>query len=407
MSPQLSRRTHRRLVRLLAEARRRSPGGTVVIGHHNSNTVLPLGQPLAFLLGAGSGRALAKFRTPMETIEVVPRIWRRESQVLDAVRIRLGADTPRCLVDHDNWSLHTHVPGRVLSDVAAEGTVGADRLAALAEFFAALAEVPLDGLSPPPADWPEHGDSQGFLAWQARFTGEHVHRANQGRFGELFEAVGIPEDAMERFLDSARPLTSRPFVLLHTDVHRANIVLSPGPGGERPVVIDWELAMIGDPLHDLATHLVRMNYGRTEHEQMVQLWADAMLRAGHAELTTGMRHDLPVYLALEYAQSVFADVMRAAAGLPERPTDLHFAVAARQVCRAVRRAWAALCLVDEPPDERTAEEALRRWYASDGRVSMGRHRNRNAGQNDLKGKNLRGSHPGNGAVAERLERHGC
>lgn len=64
MSSPLHRRAFHSLVRRLAEARRRSPDGEVVSGHHNTNLILPLGRPLAFLLGESSGHVLAKFRTP-------------------------------------------------------------------------------------------------------------------------------------------------------------------------------------------------------------------------------------------------------------------------------------------------------------------------------------------------------
>jgi hypothetical protein len=199
MSLELRRTMHRALVRALAERRRVSPGGTVVVGHHNSNRILPLGQPLALLLRAGSGRVLAKFRTPVETIEVVPRLWRRESEVVRAVRTRLP-ETPRCLVDFGVWSLNDYVTGRVLSRVIPQGTVGADRLAALAGFFVALADVPVSDLPALPDDWPADGDSLGFLRRPARFADERVYAANLPRFGALFDAVGVPPDAMDRFL---------------------------------------------------------------------------------------------------------------------------------------------------------------------------------------------------------------
>lgn len=118
--------------------------------------------------------------------------------------------------------------------------------------------MPRNDLPELPSDWPESGKSQAFLRWRAQFTADVVHQPNLSRFGALFDAVGVPEDAVERFLASVPELTDRPFILLHTDVHADNIVLSPGKNGDRLVVIDWESAMYGDPLHDLAVHLVRM-----------------------------------------------------------------------------------------------------------------------------------------------------
>ncbi|WP_328845330.1 phosphotransferase family protein [Streptomyces sp. NBC_00258] len=357
-------RARQALVRRLAEVRRRSPDGATVTGHHNSNHIVSLGQPLAFLLGMGSGRVLAKFRTPFTTVEVVPRIWRRESEVLRAVSKQLS-EVPRCLVDFEEWSLHAYLPGRVLSEVVQEGPIGSWRLAALADFFARVASVPEYDLPQRPADWPQNGDSSGFLRWLGRFAEQRVYQCNRPRFGELFDAVGVPRDAVDRFLRSVPELSPRPFALLHTDVHRANVVVIPDGDGERLSVIDWELALYGDPLHDLATHLVRMGYDKTEQELMIRMWADAMRSAGHGDMTVDMDRDLEWYLGFEYVQSVFPDVMRAALALPDDPGEQDLRLAAGQVCRAIHRAREPLALVDGPLGEEAGVEALRQWHRAD------------------------------------------
>nr|WP_306416597.1 phosphotransferase [Streptomyces sp. alain-838] len=215
------------------------------------------------------------------------------------------------------------------------------------------------GTAARPDDWPRDGDSQGFLDWLVRFTQERVHLPNRDRFGALFDAVGVPEDAMARFAVLHRCRASRPFRLLHTDVHRANVVVR----GRRLAVIDWELAIFGDPLHDLATHLVRMGYGKEEQERMTELWAGAMTEAGLTELTAGLHEDLPVFIAFEHAQSVFPDVMRAALDLPEGADTGRFDAAADRIERATRRAREPLRLVDVPGRDRIVE-ALREWHGT-------------------------------------------
>lgn len=363
MSHPLPRRAHQSLVRYLAEARRHRPVGTVVSGHHNTNRIAAVGQPLAFLLGLRSGRDLAKFRTPLPTVEVVPRIWPREGDVLRAVGRHVGG-VPRCLADFGEWSLHTYLAGFALVDEVPHGPVGSERLAALADFFARLADVRSHDLPPLPADWPDDGDSRGFLSWLHRFTDVEVHQANRPRFGELFDAVGVTREVVERFMTSVPELSPRPFALVHTDVHRANVLVVEDPEGARLAIIDWELALYGDALHDLATHLVRMGYDKAEHELMVRMWRDAMCRADHADMTVGLDHDLAVYLRFEYAQSVFPDIMRAALALPEGPAEEDLAQAAEQIRRALHRAREPLALVDVP-DERHTVDALRRWQAAD------------------------------------------
>ncbi|MGW1912885.1 phosphotransferase family protein [Streptomyces sp. NPDC002076] len=364
MSHPLPRGAHLSLVRYFAEARRRSSDGEVVSGHHNINRITSLRQPLAFLLGQRSGRLLAKFRTPFPTVEVVPRIWPSEARVLRALEAHMS-EVPRCLADFGDWSVQEYIGGRTLADVVPEGAIGSDRLWALAEVFARLADVTLEELPPLPPGWPRLGHSRGFLEWIAGFAKERVHRANLPRFGALFEAVGIPADAIDRFMRGVPELTSRRFVLLHSDVHRANVVLRPEPEGECLAVIDWELCLFGDPLHDLATHLVRMNYDKTEHDLMVRMWTEAMHRAGHGALCAGMEADLPVYLGFEYVQSVFPDVMRAALVLPDRPAPGELGLAAERIRRALRRAREPLGLLEGVRAEGAVIDALRAWLAVD------------------------------------------
>ncbi|MET7572686.1 aminoglycoside phosphotransferase family protein [Streptomyces sp. NPDC005492] len=403
MTPQLRPGAYRLLLRLFAEKRLQSPYGIVVPGHHNQNRITQLGQPLGLLLGVGFGGVLVKFRTPVDAIEVVPRIWRGKPEVLTAAALTVR-DVPCRLLHFDNLTVDAYVRGRVLSKVVgADGpnrTYGSDRLDQMAGFFASLADVPRDALPELPADWAEDRDTWGFLEWQARFTDREVYRPNVPRFGSLFDEVGIPEDAMERFMDTVSGLARRPFSLLHTDVHPGNIVVSPRKSGDRLVVIDWESAMYGDPLHDLATHVVRMGYGVTERRSMIETWARTMSGTGHPEAIEGMEKDLPVYLAFEQAQSVFADVMRAALALPDEAVEEDFATAVNKVRCAVRRARKALRLAGPPLTTAAAETALRTWHAAQDRTEpVCGHEKGARGWDDSWKKRDRGGRPGGGALS--------
>ncbi|MFH8990600.1 phosphotransferase family protein [Streptomyces sp. NPDC017940] len=330
-------------------------------GYHNSNYIVPLGWRLALLLGT-MPRARVKCRTPLQAVEVVPRIWPRENEVLAVVSRHLR-EVPRCLADFGDWSMHAYHAGKPLSERGPQLPVQPELLRGLAAFFARAAKVPKDELPPLRADWPEDGDTTGFLHWLIDFTEERVHRPHREHFATLFEAVGIRPHAMAGFKDSSPRLVERPFCLLHTDVHRANIII----GGSGFAVIDWELALYGDPLHDLATHLVRMDYDKDQHGDMRALWRQEMVRAGLAAHTVGLDTDLQVYLDFEYAQSVFPDVMRAALALPVRARSDDFQDATAQVCRAIRRAAEPLRL--EVPDRRKVDAALRDWHADPSRRS--------------------------------------
>jgi hypothetical protein len=331
----------------------------VLKGHHNTNYVLRIGLLLALLLGV-MPFVRFKYRVPRDSVEVVPRIWPREAEVLDVVCRHLR-EVPRCRAvfgDRGDLSLHRYRRGKALSVRNPDGAVDEKLMHEFAAFFVRTGKVPVKELPPSPEDWPADGDSDGFLRWLVDFTERRVHQPNRDRFGDLFDAVGIPLDAMTTFKENHHPLTSRPFKLLHTDVHRANVVVRRG----RISVIDWELAIYGDPLHDLATHIVRMGYGAAEQERMVELWAEAMEKADFAELTAGLHQDLDTYLDFEYAQSVFPDVMRAALDLPGDAEDRHFRAAGHRVSRAMSRARRPLRLA-EVPDLEQMVEALRKWHS--------------------------------------------
>ncbi|MGW6959678.1 phosphotransferase family protein [Streptomyces sp. PAN_FS17] len=347
------------LAHRLLETRRLRGKGEVLTGHHNANYVLRVGLLLALVIGVVPFTRF-KYRVPLKTVEVVPRIWPREAEVLEVV-CRYLREVPRCravLGELGDRSLHRYRRGEALSDRNPEGEIDEKLMREFAAFFVRTARVPVDELPPPPEDWPADGDSDGFLHWLVDFTEQRVHQPNRDRFGDLFDAVGIPPDAMTAFKERYHGLTSRPFKLLHTDVHRANVVVRRG----RIAVIDWELAIYGDPLHDLATHVVRMGYGRAERERMVELWARAMAEADCGELTAGLREDIGTYLDFEYAQSVFPDVMRAALDLPADADEGHFRAAGGRVSRAMTRARRPLRLVAVPDMEQIVE-ALRKWHS--------------------------------------------
>ncbi|MGW3134436.1 aminoglycoside phosphotransferase family protein [Streptomyces sp. NPDC001139] len=342
----------------LLENRRLRGGGEVRKGHHNTNYVLRTSLLLAVLLGVAPF-VRCKYRVPLATVEVVPRIWPREADVLRAVCRHLR-EVPRCLAVLGGNSLHRYLRGKALSEWNPNGGIGDELMREFAAFFVRTAKVPVEELPERPRDWPADGDSDKFLNWLIEFTENQVHRRNLDRFGDLFAAAGIPHDAMQTFKKNHSGLTSRPFVLLHTDVHRANVVVRRGGIS----VIDWELAIYGDPLHDLATHIVRMGYSEQERQQMIALWVEAMEGANLSSLTAGLHKDLDIYVAFEYAQSVFTDVMRAALGIPENPTDEHFESAGQRVLQALERAREPLGLGPYGvPVLGKLVQALREWHS--------------------------------------------
>ncbi|MET9506177.1 aminoglycoside phosphotransferase family protein [Streptomyces sp. NPDC006622] len=335
-------------------------------GHHHSNHVLPLTEDVAALLGREAGTPVTVRIPRADALPVVIRTWRDEAAVLDAVHEVLP-HVPECLVRRPDFAVHSYVEGVPLSAVCGNGKpVDALLTEALTELLCRMTEVRRSALPPLPADWPSnHTDSQGFLKSLARLADRQIRRPNRDRFGGLFKALGIPEDALLDLADRVPPMARRPYSLLHADLHRDNLIM-PYDGSPPLVCVDWELATYGDPLHELATHLVRMRYPAHQWPEVVEAWARAMGRHRPAAVN-GLSRDLRHYLDFERAQSVYPDIMRAARAVQGPFTQQSLDEATAEVGRALGAAAEPLRL-RSVPSRGEIEGALFRWLASRGDV---------------------------------------
>ncbi|MEU1620643.1 aminoglycoside phosphotransferase family protein [Streptomyces sp. NPDC005722] len=314
--------------------------------------------------------ARIKLRVPLATPKVVMRTWSDEAEVLAALneavggqRLRPNFGIPQCLVTFGRASLHRFVDGKALSqDAPAGAPIGEKRLRDIAEVFAYAATVTREQLPKLPARWPDEKDSDRFLDVLVEHA-EQVHQEHRPVYGSLFDAFGVPVDALDGFRQGVRKrvgtLYARPYSLLHTDLHRDNIVLLEDGS---LFILDWELATYGDPLHDLATHLVRMEYTDRERERMKRQWERTLNLRGHSAMTAGMARDLQVYVDFEYAQSVYADVVRAALRLGDVPGKPLLGPSVSLVLRALQRAQVPFGLASVP-GEPEVEAALNEWHA--------------------------------------------
>lgn len=253
---------------------------------------------------------------------------------------------------------HDYIEGTALSRLRPPGTrLTGRQLGQVLDLFGHLAAVTPGSLallhSCPPAGRPR--GSAEFLRALVRFTRERVHRRHAAELPGLFPALGVDPGVLAEdgpLARSAARLTDRPFALLHGDLHRDNLIVAAHDGALW--AIDWELALIGDPLYDLATHLHLMGYPRTQRRSLIHRWAAVVedVRPGSA---AGLGRDLSRYLRYKQVQSVFTDAIRHAQAVrgatPERlPAAL--AAAGREVSRVLHRAAGPLGLsrVPEPAE---------------------------------------------------------
>ena len=331
-------------------------------GFHNQNHVLPLTQPMAHLVARAPGTSVVVRVRRADALPVVIRTWQNEAEILRAIKGVLP-NVPECLFEGDGFAIHSYVEGVPLSSVCGNGKpVDTLLIKALAGLLAEMAQVRSGALPALPSIWPSnHTDSRGFLQTLARLADKQIRRPNWHDFGGLFAALGIPEDALLRLADRVPAMVRRPYSLLHADLHRDNVIMS--YGGDHPLIcVDWELATYGDPLHDLATHLVRMQYPEHQWDEVIDAWVDAMRKVRPAAVH-GAAKDLRHYVAFERAQSVYPDVMRAARSLEGPADQKHLDAATESVRRALEAAAEPLRL-SNVPSERQIKQILLRWAAA-------------------------------------------
>ncbi|MFF5230742.1 phosphotransferase [Dactylosporangium sp. NPDC000521] len=240
------------------------------------------------------------------------RIW-PEAAVLTTVSTHLDCVPKlRSISDEPQYQIHEWIDGPTLNDIAPRGTrLPAGMTDQFAAFFARLEDVPLLSLPPLPAGWPEDGDSAGFAAQLLDIT-KGVHATFAAGFAGLWTRFRIPDDPFAAL--TLRSLSPRPFRLVHADVHRKNVMLRDGAA----VFLDWELAVGGDPLYELAVHLHKMGYLADEEDAMRAAWA----RACGADQWPGWESDVERYLAHERVKTAIVDSVRYAKLVAEDPSEL-------------------------------------------------------------------------------------
>lgn len=339
---------------LRAYAERR---GRRLTGHHHRNYVLDRADDHAELIGVDIGTPV-KIRVTADGPNVVERLWPDEGTILRALnKTHLARTTPLYYRGQGDVAAHEFVSGQALADLCPPGKpLDAHHLNTLVERLASFTTISAADLPPLPADWPADRDSRAFLQDRVDYADREVRARNWPEFAGLFEALEVPTHALRMLRDRIPALRPRPFGLVHGDLHRHNVIVGQD---DELTVVDWELALWGDPLYDLAIHLVRMHYPREQRWEVVQGWREAVTKV-RPEAAAGLDRDLPVYIAYERAQSLYADTLRAALGLGTDPEPGLVGAAVSRVRNAVHLAAAPLRLTGVPTRTQV-ERALVGW----------------------------------------------
>jgi aminoglycoside phosphotransferase (APT) family kinase protein len=195
-------------------------------------------------------------------------IW-HEADVLAAIHPYVKhIPTVRHVSTTPPFQVHDFVDGDVLDIIAPRGTrLPLHVVDDVVAFFRDLVNVPTAVLPATPPGWPADGDTASFAHRLSDITAT-VYGTYRGELGALFAAAGIPAEPLAPVLTEWDSLARRPFRLVHADIHRKNMIDT----GTATVFLDWELAVYGDPLYDLAVHLHKMAYLPDERDTVTHGW---------------------------------------------------------------------------------------------------------------------------------------
>ncbi|MDX2762644.1 aminoglycoside phosphotransferase family protein [Streptomyces europaeiscabiei] len=341
-------------------------------GYHHETYVFRL-PPEA---GVG-GSARWKCRDPRESLLWFDRrCFDSEERLLTELQGRIG-NIPD-LIEVEGTVLQRFVEGDTLGALHASDTAVPEKefeqiLALFRQLVAVTPRTLLVKRRCERRDRARENDSAGFLDRLICFTEERVYGDNLPEYGELFAALKLDFDSFKQLRKHVAGLRERPFCLLHADLHRENLIVD---RERRLWAIDWELAMFGDPLYDLATHLHLMRYPLEQERRVTERWC-ALVEDVREGSSRGWREDLPKLLDYKKAQSVFTDVIRTSQSLRLEPkVDRSLLRTATWTVWDVLSRGARPLGVERLPSVSVIEAALVRWLRKRGGGSRSRRQDR-------------------------------
>ncbi|MGX1369103.1 aminoglycoside phosphotransferase (APT) family kinase protein [Streptomyces canus] len=252
--------------------------------------------------------------------------------------------------------------GELARTCPADKPVDSLTVGVLARFLAQLTLVRKEALPALPAEWSRNErDSRAYLDTLVRQAKRRTLDPNQSAIGGLFAVLGVPGDGLVRFAEQVPAMSRRPYGLLLTNLARTNVTVLEGPKLS-VACVDWTSASYGDPLHGLASHVVRMRYPAAQVDEVVQAWTDEMRRTRPLAVS-GLGRDLPYYMDFERIHAAYDDVIRAARSLGDSVGDGPLLTAAADIGEGLQRAAGLLGMSEVPPEKEIAD-ALFRWQAA-------------------------------------------
>ncbi len=237
--------------------------------------------------------------------DVEPRMY-AEAAVLAALR---NADIAAPDIFHDSsehgFTVISYLPGQRIADLYPPGTQVPDSLiefigSTMSKLYRVERETLGTMLRQSP--WPRAAGEDAFLPSLLSWLTKVYESASVAEKG-CMRAVGLPTNPFDdrRFsLDNIQ----RAFRLCHGDLQRENILAAPG---ELYSLLDWEMAVWGDPLWDVASHMHRAAYPPDQEQSALQRLLGS---CPNGTSSASDHHAYDVYLKVEQYRSLVLDCAR-------------------------------------------------------------------------------------------------
>lgn len=125
---------------------------------------------------------------------------------------------------------------------------------------------------------------------------------------QLARLLGLPDERRLREILSRHRVSLRTPALLHGDLNPWNLVRR--DDDRALTIIDWEMALVGDPLYDLVRHM-HLTPTRPEiRARMFRRWEEKLPK----QYTEDWRTDWSVYRWIEIIRSAYIDLVRLTTG---------------------------------------------------------------------------------------------
>ena len=149
------------------------------------------------------------------------------------------------------------------------------------------------------------GFAEALTGWFSR-----VYTTSEARVHEALETVGVPEDPFAGLIPSR--MASRQLRLCHGDLSRTNCLVE----DDDLKILDWELALWGDPAWDVAAHLHRFQYPEDQEEEVCRRLARSSACGDLSEFLTDVRF----YRRVEVLRTTVVNLVRLARARGDYPS---------------------------------------------------------------------------------------